>query len=335
MGMYEVKDVYHADEKRYDMMEYRRCGRSGVLLSAVALGLWHNFGGYDVYDAARDTVRRAFDLGVTYFDLANNYGPPFGSAEETFGRILRQDFQPYRDELFIATKAGYTMQPGPYGRGGSRKYLLASLDASLKRMGLDYVDLFYHHCMDPDTPLEESMGALAQAVHSGKALYVGLSNYTPEQAEKAVRLLDSMGVPCLIEQSRYNMVAREPEQGLFPVLRAHGVGFASFSPLAQGILTGKYNDGIPADSRLHGKSIYLTAEKLAPVIEQVRRLGQVATQAGIPMAELALRWALRDPAVTTLIVGARTPEQLEQNVRAVEAGPLEQEILAQIAAILG
>lgn len=334
MGMFDIKEIYRADEKRYGAMTYRRSGRSGVLLSAVALGLWHNFGGYDVYDTARDTVRRAFDLGVTYFDLANNYGPPFGSAEETFGRILHQDFLPYRDEMFIATKAGYTMQPGPYGRGGSRKYLLASLDASLKRMGLEYVDLFYHHCMDPDTPLEESMGALAQAVHSGKALYVGLSNYSPEQAEKAVKLLDSMGVHCLIEQSRYNMVAREPEQGLLPVLRENGVGFSAFSPLAQGILTGKYNGGIPEDSRLHGKSIYLTEEKLSPVIDQVRRLGDLAAQAGIPLAEMALRWALRDPAVTTLIVGARTPEQLEQNVRAVEAGQLDSALLDQIHAIL-
>lgn len=334
MKIYDVKEVYRADEKRYDGMEYRRCGRSGVLLSAVALGLWHNFGGYDVYDNARDIVRRAFDLGVTYFDLANNYGPPFGSAEETFGRILHQDFSPYRDELFIATKAGYTMQPGPYGRGGSRKYLLASLDASLKRMRLDYVDLFYHHCMDPETPLEESMGALAQAVHSGKALYVGLSNYSPEQAEKAVKLLDSMGVHCLIEQSRYNMTVRDPERGLLSVLREKGVGFAAFSPLAQGILTGKYNRGIPQDSRLHGKSIYLTEEKLTSVIERTRRLGQLAGEAGLQLTELALRWVLRDSAVTTLIVGARTPEQLEENVRAVEAGQLDPELLGRIDDIL-
>lgn len=335
MEMFHVKDVYRADDRRYDGMAYRRCGRSGVLMSTVALGMWHNFGGYDVYDNARDLVRRAFDLGVTYFDLANNYGPPFGSAEETFGRILRQDMIPYRDEMFIATKAGYTMQPGPYGRGGSRKYLLASLDASLQRMGLDYVDLFYHHCMDPDTPLEESMGALAQAVHSGKALYVGLSNYSPEQAEKAVQILDAMGVHCLIEQSRYNMVAREPEQGLLPVLREHGIGFASFSPLAQGILTGKYNHGIPENSRAHGKSIYLTEQRLeAAAMDRVCRLENAAAEAGVSLTELALRWALRDPGVTTLIIGARTTDQLAENIRAVEAGAPDADLLHQIEEIL-
>ena len=335
MEMFQVTDVYRAQESRYDTMEYRRCGNSGLRLSAVALGLWHNFGGYDVYDNARNIVRRAFDMGVTYFDLANNYGPPFGSAEETFGRILRQDLAPYRDEVVIATKAGYTMQPGPYGRCGSRKYLLASLDASLRRMGLGYVDIFYHHCMDPETPLEESMGALAQAVHSGKALYVGLSNYSPEQAEQAARLLKEMGVPCLIEQSRYHMLEREPEKELFPALRKNGVGFCAFSPLAQGILTGKYNRGIPEDSRAGGKSIYLTKDRLASFdLEQVRRLEKVAEQAGISLTELALRWALRLPEVATLIVGARTPEQLEQNVRAVQAGPLECACLEQIERIL-
>lgn len=328
MGMFQVPGVYCAREERYDSMAYRRCGDSGLRLSAVALGLWHHFGGYDVYDNARSIARRALDLGVTYFDLANNYGPPFGSAEETFGRILRQDLAPYRDELILATKAGYTMQPGPYGHGGSRKYLLASLDASLRRMGLDYVDIFYHHCMDLDTPLEESMGALAHAVRSGKALYVGLSNYAPSQAEQAVRLLREMGVPCLIEQSRYHMLERGPEQDLFPVLRENGVGFCAFSPLAQGILTGKYNHGIPADSRVSSKSIYLTQERLESFdLQRVRRLEELAVRAGIPLAELALRWALRDPAVTTLIVGARTPDQLEQNVRAVHSGPLDAEVL--------
>uniref|UniRef100_A0AAU2V312 L-glyceraldehyde 3-phosphate reductase n=1 Tax=Streptomyces sp. NBC_00003 TaxID=2903608 RepID=A0AAU2V312_9ACTN len=306
---------------RYDSMEYRRTGRSGLKLPAVSLGLWHNFGDDRALDSQRAILRRAFDLGVTHFDLANNYGPPAGSAELNFGKIFGQDFAPYRDELVISTKAGYMMHPGPYGEWGSRKYLLSSLDASLGRMGLDYVDIFYSHRFDPETPLEETMGALASAVQQGKALYVGVSSYNSEQTAEAARLLKEMGVPALIHQPSYSMINRWTEEdGLLDTLESAGMGCISFVPLAQGLLTNKYLKGIPEGSRAtQGKS--LDPNLLSD--EVVRRLGglnDIASRRGQSLAQLALTWVLRDPRMTSALIGASSVQQLEENVAAL-AGP--------------
>jgi L-glyceraldehyde 3-phosphate reductase len=305
-------------ENRYDTMIYNRCGRSGLKLPAVSLGLWHNFGGVDIYDNARHMVLRAFDLGITHFDLANNYGPPPGSAEKTFGRILREDLASYRDELIISSKAGWLMWPGPYGDFGSRKYLVASLDQSLKRMGLDYVDIFYHHRPDPETPLEESMGALDFIVRSGRALYVGISSYDPEQTRQAAAILRQLGTPCLIHQPRYNMFDRRIENDLLDVLADEGIGCIVFSPLAQGLLTDKYLGGIPEGSRAskpHGflKPEQITEEKLG----KVRQLNEIAQARGQTLAQMAVAWILRQPAMTSVLVGTSKVSQIEDNVAAL------------------
>ncbi|GAP16047.1 predicted oxidoreductase [Longilinea arvoryzae] len=303
--------TYVAAQNRYEAMRYNRCGRSGLLLPAVSLGLWHNFGGVDTLENARAMVRLAFDQGITHFDLANNYGPPYGSAETTFGEILRKDLAPYRDELVISTKAGWDMWPGPYGNFGSRKYLIASLDQSLKRMGLDYVDIFYHHRPDPETPLEESMGALDQIVRNGKALYVGISSYSAEETRRAVDILRQMGTPLLIHQPSYNLFNRWVEGGLLDVLAKEGVGCIVFSPLAQGLLTDRYLQGIPEDSRAAKSGIYLKKDDVsAEKIARVRRLNAIARQRGQSMAQMAIAWVLRKPVVTSALFGASRPEQV-------------------------
>ncbi len=327
---------YLAKDTRYAQMPYRRCGNSGLKLPAVSLGFWHNFGGNMAPDASRQMMLGAFDLGITHFDLANNYGPPTGSAEESLGRVLRSDLAPYRDELIISTKAGYTMWPGPYGDFGSRKYLLASLDQSLRRMGLDYVDIFYHHRMDPETPLEESMGALASAVKQGKALYVGISNYSPEETRRAAAILKDMGVPLLVHQPRYNMFQRTLEEGLADALADIGAGAAVFSPLAQGMLTGRYLEGIPADSRAGSSNPFLTPERLTPdVMDKVRRLAAIAESRGQTLAQMALAWVLRLQVVSTVLVGVSRLSQIEENVQSVlNAPPFSQEELDAIDAIL-
>ena len=311
----EVATPYLPSEGRYDAMPYRRVGRSGLKLPAVSLGLWHNFGGVDVYENARAMLHRAFDLGITHFDLANNYGPPYGSAEETFGRILRQDFRGYRDELIISSKAGWDMWPGPYGDWGSRKYLLASLDQSLARMGLEYVDIFYHHRPDPETPVEETMGALDHAVRQGKALYVGISAYSPDETRRAVHVLRELGTPCLIHQPRYSMFDRSPEDGLLTVLEEGGIGCIPFSPLAQGVLTDRYLDGIPDDSRAAKPHGFLGRDEITDhVVGQVRRLRDVARARGQSVAQLALAWVLRQPAVTSVLIGASRIPQIDECV---------------------
>lgn len=320
---------------RYDSMIYNRCGRSGLLLPAISLGLWHNFGGVDPFTNARDMVLRAFDLGITHFDLANNYGPPPGSAEETFGRILRQDLGSYRDELVISTKAGYLMWPGPYGEWGSRKYLVASLDQSLKRMGLDYVDIFYHHRPDPNTPLEETMAALDHVVRQGKALYVGISSYSPEQTRQAARLLRELGTPCLIHQPRYSLFDRWIEQGLLDVLAEEGIGCIVFSPLAQGLLTNKYLDGLPADSRAAKAHGFLRPDDITPEkLDQVRQLDDIARQRGQTLAQLALAWVLRHAGVTSALIGASRVRQIEDGVAALQAAAFQPEELRAIETIL-
>jgi L-glyceraldehyde 3-phosphate reductase len=323
--------TFLADPHRFDTMPYRRSGNRGLLLPALSLGLWHNFGDERSRETQRAILRRAFDLGVTHFDLANNYGPPPGSAETNFGRIFAQDFRAYRDELVISTKAGYDMWPGPYGDGGSRKYLLSSLDASLGRMGLDYVDIFYSHRFDPDTPIEETMGALATAVHQGKALYVGISNYDPEQTEAAAAALAEHNVPLLIHQPRYNMFDRHIEQGLFPVLERLGMGSIVFSPLAQGLLTDRYLTGeVPADSRI-ATSRFLTTKALNPTyMERARALNDIASERGQSLAQLAITWILRQQAVTSVLVGASSVAQLEQNIAALDAPPLYEHEIAAI-----
>ncbi|MEU9604808.1 L-glyceraldehyde 3-phosphate reductase [Streptomyces sp. NPDC048057] len=322
---------YLADGDRYGTMEYRRSGRSGLKLPAVSLGLWHNFGDDRTLDSQRAILRRAFDLGVTHFDLANNYGPPPGSAELNFGKVFAQDFTRYRDELIISTKAGYLMHPGPYGEWGSRKYLLSSLDASLQRMGLDYVDVFYSHRFDPDTPLEETMGALASAVQQGKALYVGVSSYNAAQTAEAARLLKEMGVPALIHQPSYSMINRWIEDdGLLDALEAAGMGCIAFVPLAQGLLTGKYLKGIPEGSRAtQGKSLdpgLLSTE----VVRRLNGLNDIAAGRGQSLAQLALSWVLRDPRMTSALIGASSVGQLEENVAALTGAPLTKEELAAI-----
>ncbi|HEY9372100.1 L-glyceraldehyde 3-phosphate reductase [Streptomyces sp.] len=323
--------LYRAAADRYDRMEYRRTGRSGLKLPAVSLGLWHNFGDDRTLDSQRAILRRAFDLGVTHFDLANNYGPPPGSAELNFGKIFAQDFTPYRDELIVSTKAGYEMHPGPYGEWGSRKYLMSSLDASLKRMGLDYVDIFYSHRFDPHTPLEETMGALASAVQQGKALYVGVSSYTSEQTAEAARILKDMGVPALIHQPSYSMINRWTEDdALLDTLEAAGMGCISFVPLAQGLLTDKYLKGIPEGSRItQGKSLdpNLLSDE---VLRRLRGLAEIAGRRGQSLAQLALSWVLRDERMTSALIGASSVAQLEENVAALAAPPLTPEELKEI-----
>ena len=312
-------DNYRLTVPRYEAMPYRRCGRSGLLLPAVSLGFWHNFGEAADPDVCRKIVETAFDHGVTYFDLANNYGPPYGSAETTFGRIFGQSLRPHRDEIIIATKAGYDMWPGPYGEWGSRKYLMASLDQSLKRMGLDYVDIFYSHRPDPLTPLEETMQALVDIVRCGKALYAGISNYPADMAAQAYAYLREAHVPCLVYQGRYNMLDREHEADILPQAAADGVGYVAFSPLAQGLLTDRYLDGIPADSRMR-TSQYLNESALTPeLLAQLRKWNEEARAEGVTLAQYALRWILRRPEVTSVIVGARTVEQLLDSLSAAGA----------------
>jgi len=321
---------------RYDQPAlYHRCGRSGLKLPLISLGLWHNFGADADPAAGRALIRRAFDLGITHFDLANNYGPPPGAAETAFGRVLRDDLAAWRDELIIATKAGYDMWPGPYGEWGSRKHLLASLDQSLRRLGLEYVDIFYSHRPDPDTPLEETMGALAHAVHTGKALHAGISNYNPAQTARAAALLRELGTPCLIHQARYNLLERGPEQGLFPVLEREGIGAIVFSPLAKGVLTDRYFAGIPADARAARDPRFLKPEHLTPeLLARTRRLDAVARARGQSLAQLALAWVLRQPAVTSALIGASKPSQIEDNLGALRNPAFAPEELAQIDRIL-
>ena len=323
--------TYVAADNRYESLRYRRCGRSGLLLPPLSLGLWHNFGGERPFETQRAIVRRAFDLGITHFDLANNYGPPYGSAEENFGRLLATDLRPYRDELVISTKAGYDMWPGPYGDHGSRKYLLASLDQSLGRMGLDYVDIFYSHRFDPDTPLEETMGALDAAVRAGKALYVGISSYNSHRTREAAEILRQLGTPLLIHQPSYSMLNRWIEHDhLLDTLEELGVGCIAFSPLAQGLLTNRYLNGVPADSRVATggamSADMLTEERLS----RVRALNEVAARRGQTLAELALVWALRDPRMTSLVIGASSVAQLEDNVAALTNTDLTDAELAEI-----
>ncbi len=322
--------TYVASPGRYDALPYRRCGRSGLHLPAVSLGLWHNFGHDRPLDRQRAILRRAFDLGITHFDLANNYGPPYGSAEENFGRIFAQDFAPYRDELIISSKAGYDMWPGPYGNWGSRKYLLASLDQSLSRMGLDYVDIFYSHRFDPDTPLRETLGALDSAVRQGKALYAGISSYSAERTREAVAIMRELGTPVLIHQPSYSMLNRWIEPDLLDALGDEGIGSIVFSPLAQGMLTGRYLDGVPEDSRVAtGGALsrdFLTEENLA----RVRALNEIARRRGQSLAQLAIAWTLRDPRVTSALIGASSVEQLEQNIAATERLDFDDDELAEI-----
>lgn len=316
-------------------MQYRRCGKSGLLLPTISLGLWHNFGGVDSLENSRAMLHRAFDLGITHFDLANNYGPPPGSAEENFGRILREDFSAHRDELIISTKAGWQMWPGPYGDWGSRKYLLASLDQSLRRMKLDYVDIFYSHRPDPQTPIEETMSALDHAVRSGKALYAGISSYDARQTSTAANVLRQMGTPCLIHQPKYSMFDRKIETGLLDVLSKEGIGCIAFCPLAQGLLTDRYLKGIPTDSRAGKPDTFLKKNDVTEnALAKVRALGQLAKSRGQSMAQLALAWVLRDPRMTSALIGASRVEQIDQNVAALKNLNFSSEELAQIDSIL-
>jgi L-glyceraldehyde 3-phosphate reductase len=327
---------WQADDDRYRSMPYPHCGRSGLRLPAVSLGLWHNFGADAGIERQRAIVRSAFDHGVTCFDLANNYGPPPGSAETNFGRLLDLDLRPYRDEIVVCTKAGYTMWPGPYGDWGSRKYLVASLDRSLKRMGLDYVDIFYHHRPDPATPLEETMAALDHIVRSGRALYVGISNYPGEQTRRAAAELRRLGTPCVINQSRYSMLVRQVETDLLPVLVQEGIGGMAFSPLAQGILSDRYLDGtLPADSRAAGGVGFLRAEHITDErLRMVRALHALARDSGQTLAQLALRWVKRQPAITSVLIGASKPEQVLDAVQAVQMPALEPALLDAVNAVL-
>ena len=327
--------MYTAQEQRYDAMQYRRCGRSGVRLPAISLGLWHNFGGVDVFENGRAMVRRAFDLGITHFDLANNYGPPPGSAESNFGEILRLDLKPYRDQLIISSKAGWGMWPGPYGEWGSRKYLIASLDQSLKRMGLDYVDIFYSHRPDPATPIEETMGALDHAVRSGKALYAGISSYDAKQTAAAAKILRSLGTPCLIHQPKYSMFDRWIENGLLDVLGDEGIGGIAFCPLAQGLLTDRYLHGIPEGSRASKPDTFLKKNDIDEGhLAKVRALNVLAVERGQSLAQMALAWVLRDGRMTSELIGASRVEQIEQNVAALANLAFSADELAKVEAIL-
>ncbi len=326
---------YLASDSRYDSMTYNRTGKSGLKLPAISLGWWYNFGGVDRLENGRAIARRAFDLGVTHFDLANDYGPPPGSAEENFGKLFKQDFHPYRDELVISTKAGYQMWKGPYGEWGSRKYLLASLDQSLKRMGLDYVDIFYSHRPDPDTPIEETMGALDTAVRQGKALYVGISSYSPEMTREAARILRAMGTPLLIHQPSYNMFDRWIENGLLDVLRDEGIGSIVFSPLAQGQLTDRYLNGIPSDARASKtERVWLTQDTVRKNLSKVTRLNEIAQARGQSLAQMAIAWTLRSPVVTSALIGASSVGQLEDNLAALNNLKFSEEELKKIEEIL-
>lgn len=326
---------YSAAPDRYDQMTFRRCGRSGLKLPVLSVGLWHNYGHTDNLENARHILRTSFDHGITHFDLANNYGPPFGAAEENFGRLFRQDWAPYRDELILSTKAGWDMWPGPYGNFGSRKYLIASLDQSLRRMGVDYVDIFYHHRPDPETPLEETMGALDQIVRQGKALYVGISQYSAEDTARAAAILRSMGTPLLIHQPRYSMMDRWVEGGLLDTIETEGVGAIAFSPLEQGILTDKYLHGFPENSRAVRDGRYLQKEKIAPEkLEKVRQLNDIALSRSQTLAQMAIAWLLKDQRITSVLVGASSPEQMLDNIGTVKNLGFEQEELSRIEGIL-
>ncbi len=326
---------YSPSDKRYDSMEYRRCGHSGLVLPAVSLGLWHNFGHVDVLENCRKILHLAFDSGITHFDLANNYGPPAGSAEENFGRILKQDFHSYRDQLIISSKAGYYMWPGPYGEWGSKKYLVASLDQSLKRMGLDYVDIFYHHRPDPNTPLEETMAALDLIVRQGKALYVGISNYKAEEAAQALKILKDLGTPCLIHQPKYSMFERWVEGGLLDLLEKEGVGCIPFSPLAQGLLTNKYLKGIPEDSRAAKATGFLQESEITPEkVQKVQKLNELAIKRDQTLAQMALAWILRDKRVTSVLIGVSRPEQVTDSLQCFRNTWFSAEELAAIDTIL-
>jgi len=325
----------HPSPQRYDNMLFRRCGRSGIKLPAISLGLWYNFGGVDIFENSRAMIRRAFDLGITHFDLANNYGPPYGSAEETFGQILRKDLNAYRDELIISTKAGWDMWPGPYGNFGSRKYLIASLDQSLKRMGLDYVDIFYHHRPDRETPLEESMGALAQVVRQGKALYAGISAYDAERTRQAAKILRDMGTPCLIHQPKYNMFDRWIERDLLSALEQEGMGCIVFSPLAQGLLTDRYITGIPKGSRAARPETFFNRDEITPeMISKVKKLQEIALKRGQKLAQMAIAWILRLPGVTSVLVGSSTVKQIEENIATLNNVKLSDDELREIDLIL-
>lgn len=327
---------YQPAAERYDQMKYRYCGKSGLMLPEISLGLWHNFGHNSDLTLGRKILRRAFDLGICHFDLANNYGPPFGSAEENFGRILKKDFLPLRDELLISSKAGWDMWPGPYGNFGSRKYLIASCDQSLKRMGLDYVDIFYHHRPDPNTPLEETMGALDQLVRQGKALYVGISQYSAEDTAKAYKILKSLGTPLLIHQPRYSMIDRWVEKGLLDVLGEKGIGSIAFSPLEQGMLTDKYLKGIPSDSRAAKDGRYLKPEQLAPEkLAMIGKLNEIALERGQTLAQMAISWLLKDQRITSVLIGVSRPEQLDDNVAAVKNSSFSPEEVTKIKTVLG
>ncbi|WP_332697418.1 L-glyceraldehyde 3-phosphate reductase [Halalkalibacter lacteus] len=328
--------TYLANQERYSNMKYNRCGNSGLLLPALSLGLWHNFGGVDAFENGRAMLRRAFDLGITHFDLANNYGPPPGSAEEMFGSLLKTDFAPYRDELVISTKAGYHMWDGPYGEWGSKKYLIASLDQSLKRMGLDYVDIFYSHRPDPNTPLEETMGALDQIVRQGKALYIGISSYDAEQTAEAIKILDNLGTPLLIHQPSYSMLNRWVEEdGLQDVLQEQKVGSIAFCPLQQGLLTNKYVNGVPTDSRAAKSNSFLSKDQVTEnVINKVQQLGNIARDRGQSLAQMALAWVLREGRITTALIGASKVSQIEENVKAIDNLDFSDEELAKIEDIL-
>lgn len=326
---------YKPSHTRYDAMEYRRCGRSGLLLPAVSLGLWHNFGGVDTLENGRKILQLAFDSGITHFDLANNYGPPPGSAEENFGRILKEDFHGYRDQLVISTKAGYYMWPGPYGEWGSKKYLVSSLDQSLRRMGLDYVDIFYHHRPDPNTPLEETMTALDLIVRQGKALYVGISNYPADEAAKALKILKDLGTPCLIHQPKYSMFERWVEGGLLDLLEKEGVGCIPFSPLAQGLLTDKYLRGIPADSRAASATGFLRESAITEDrLSKIRALNELAIHRDQTLAQMALAWILRDKRITSVLIGVSKPEQVTDSLQSFRNTWFSKEELAAIEDIL-
>ncbi len=327
--------MYLADGNRYEKMPYVRCGNSGLKLPAISLGLWHNFGGINSYENSRAMLRRAFDLGITHLDLANNYGPPYGSAEVTFGQALKDDLKPYRDELVISTKAGFDMWDGPYGDFGSKKYLVASLDQSLKRMGLDYVDIFYHHRPDPETPLEETMGALDLLVRQGKALYVGISNYHPEEAKKAIEILNDLGTPCLIHQASYSMYNRWVEDGLLDLLEQERVGCIAFSPLAGGKLTNRYLNGIPADSRAAGPSRFMqTTDINEQLVKEVQDLNEIAKERHQSLAQMSLAWVLRQPAITSVLIGASKVSQIDDCVGAIQNLTFTKEELDAIDSIL-
>ncbi len=328
-------NTYSPTANRYEKIQYNRCGRSGIKLPAISLGLWHNFGDVDDFSVSRDILRYAFDSGITHFDLANNYGPPYGTAEKNFGKVMDMDFRPYRDEMIISSKAGYDMWPGPYGNWGSRKYLIASLDQSLKRLGLDYVDIFYHHRPDPETPLEETMGALSHIVQKGKALYAGISNYPAHLAKNAIDILKRMGTPCLIHQPRYSMLDRWVEDSLLEILGKEGVGTIVFSPLSQGLLTDKYLHGIPNNSRAAKKHGHLQQEKITDeLVSKINKLNDMAGQRGQSLAQMAIAWLLKDQRITSVLVGARTKKQLKDNLGALHNLDFNQQEIDKIEDIL-